>query len=93
MVSYVLKSASLLLFIISSLTSGWNLWEGFTCLDVSQCLLNKAILDVAARYLEGDSFRGQGRFLTLGTKVILLMFLLWPTLASCFHVENHFVNK
>ncbi|XP_021838915.1 uncharacterized protein [Spinacia oleracea] len=45
-----------------------TLWEGFTCLDESQCLLNKAMLDVAAKYLEGDSFGGQEKFLTLGAK-------------------------
>lgn len=45
-----------------------TLWEGFTCLDVSQCMLNKAILDVAAKYLEGDNSRCQGKFLTMGTE-------------------------
>lgn len=57
---------------MASLTSSWTLWEGFTCLDESQCLLNKAMLDVAAKYLEGDSFGGQEKFLTLGAKVILV---------------------
>ncbi|CAO2831934.1 unnamed protein product [Amaranthus hypochondriacus] len=45
-----------------------TLWEGFTCLDVSQCLLNKAILEVTAKYLVGDNFKDLDKFLTLGTK-------------------------
>ncbi|KAK9664773.1 hypothetical protein RND81_14G067100 [Saponaria officinalis] len=43
------------------------LWEGFTCLDVSQCMLNKAILDVAGKFLVGNP-TCQEKFLILGTQ-------------------------
>ncbi|KAK3006672.1 hypothetical protein RJ639_017419 [Escallonia herrerae] len=48
--------------------SDWILWEDFTCLDASQCMLNKTILDVAAKYTESDISRCLGPFLVLGTK-------------------------
>ncbi|KAI3459604.1 hypothetical protein Pfo_016267 [Paulownia fortunei] len=43
-------------------------WENFTCLDISQCTLNKTILHVAAKYLESDISRCLVQFLVLGTK-------------------------
>ncbi|KAK9289292.1 hypothetical protein L1049_017768 [Liquidambar formosana] len=42
--------------------------HNFTCLDISQCMLNKTILHVAAKYLESDISGCLGQFLTLGTK-------------------------
>ncbi|XP_010542977.1 PREDICTED: uncharacterized protein LOC104816017 [Tarenaya hassleriana] len=44
-------------------------WEDFTCLDVSQCLLNKAILCVASKYLALDLPDCLHQFLGLGVKV------------------------
>ncbi|KAL6571333.1 hypothetical protein OROHE_002976 [Orobanche hederae] len=44
------------------------LWEDFTCLDISQCMLNKAILQVAAKYLESEKSGCLVQFLVLGTK-------------------------
>ncbi|KAM3249519.1 putative protein isoform X1 [Capsicum annuum] len=44
------------------------LWEDFTCLDISQCKLNKAILQVAAKYLPSDISACLGQFLGLGAK-------------------------
>ncbi|KAA8548482.1 hypothetical protein F0562_000251 [Nyssa sinensis] len=43
-------------------------WEDFTCLDVSQCMLNKTILHVAVKYLESDISGCLGQILALGTK-------------------------
>ncbi|XP_059632242.1 uncharacterized protein LOC132274900 [Cornus florida] len=43
-------------------------WEDFTCLDVSQCMLNKTIVNVAAKYLQSDISGCLGLFLALGTK-------------------------
>ncbi|KAL2463257.1 hypothetical protein Fot_52913 [Forsythia ovata] len=43
-------------------------WEDFTCLDISQCTLNKTILHVAAKYLDSDISGCLGQFLGLGTK-------------------------
>ncbi|CAI9771194.1 unnamed protein product [Fraxinus pennsylvanica] len=43
-------------------------WEDFTCLDVSQCTLNKTILHVAAKYLDSDISECLGQFLGLGMK-------------------------
>nr|XP_043612777.1 uncharacterized protein LOC122584783 [Erigeron canadensis] len=43
-------------------------WEDFTCLDVSQCMLNKTILQVATTYLESDISKCPTQFLPLGTK-------------------------
>ncbi|XP_043707566.1 uncharacterized protein LOC122656928 [Telopea speciosissima] len=45
-----------------------TLWEDFTCLDASQCMLNKTILHVAAKYLKFDVSGCQGQLLALGTK-------------------------
>ncbi|GKB87671.1 RNA polymerase II assembly factor like protein, partial [Tanacetum coccineum] len=43
-------------------------WEDFTCLDVSQCMLNKTILQVASTYLESDISKCLSQLLALGTK-------------------------
>ncbi|XP_041013996.1 uncharacterized protein LOC121257155 isoform X1 [Juglans microcarpa x Juglans regia] len=43
-------------------------WEDFTCLDASQCLLNKSILHVAVKHLESDISGCLSQFLSLGTK-------------------------
>ncbi|GAV58289.1 hypothetical protein CFOL_v3_01823 [Cephalotus follicularis] len=43
-------------------------WEDFTCLDVSQCMLNKTILHVIAKYLGSDRFEFSIPLLALGTK-------------------------
>ncbi|KAL1188785.1 hypothetical protein V5N11_021948 [Cardamine amara subsp. amara] len=51
---------------VESLTT---LWEDFTCLDVSQCLLNKAILPVASKYLALDRPDSSRYFLSFGIKV------------------------
>ncbi|XP_059447116.1 uncharacterized protein LOC132178652 isoform X2 [Corylus avellana] len=42
--------------------------HNFTCLDVSQCVLNKAILQCAVKYLEVDISGCLSQFLALGTK-------------------------
>ena len=54
---------------VLSLTTVWTYWEDFTCLDVTQCLLNKTILNVAAKYIDSDISGCLGSFLALGTKV------------------------
>ncbi|KAF2314104.1 hypothetical protein GH714_022264 [Hevea brasiliensis] len=51
--------------IVESLTT---FWEDFTCLDASQCMLNKAILLVAAKYVDSDLSGCLVQFLALGTK-------------------------
>ncbi|KAI5595714.1 hypothetical protein BDE02_03G159100 [Populus trichocarpa] len=43
-------------------------WEDFTCLDISQCMLNKTILSVAAKYVDSDVSGCLVQFLALGTK-------------------------
>ncbi|KAL7081323.1 hypothetical protein ACP275_14G032800 [Erythranthe tilingii] len=43
-------------------------WENFTCLDISQCTLNKTILDVAAKHLDLDISGCLVQFLVLGTQ-------------------------
>ncbi|CAL5337308.1 unnamed protein product [Camellia sinensis] len=43
-------------------------WEDFTCLDISQCMLNKTILHVAAKYLELDISGCLRHFISLGIK-------------------------
>ncbi|KAL3634412.1 hypothetical protein CASFOL_021466 [Castilleja foliolosa] len=43
-------------------------WEDFTCLDISQCMLNKTILQVAAKFIESDISGCLVQFLALGTK-------------------------
>ncbi|CAM8904668.1 unnamed protein product [Rhodiola kirilowii] len=44
------------------------IWEDFTCLDASQCILNKAILQVAAKYMDTDISECLRWYLVLGTK-------------------------
>ncbi|XP_052188587.1 uncharacterized protein LOC127798968 [Diospyros lotus] len=46
-------------------------WEDFTCLDISQCMLNKTILHVAARYLDSDISGCLGNFFSLGVKATI----------------------
>ncbi|XP_023731806.1 uncharacterized protein LOC111879570 [Lactuca sativa] len=46
-------------------------WEDFTCLDVSQCMLNKTILKVATTYLESDTSKCLSQLLALGTKATI----------------------
>lgn len=50
-------------------------WEDFTCLDISQCMLNKTILHVAAKNIESDISECLGHFLSLGIKVHLILIL------------------
>ncbi|KAL4591042.1 hypothetical protein LXL04_003990 [Taraxacum kok-saghyz] len=48
-----------------------TLWEDFTCLDVSQCMLNKSILKVATTYLQSDMLKSLNQLLALGTKATI----------------------
>jgi hypothetical protein len=57
--------------IVFTLTASLAFWEDFTCLDVSQCILNKAILQVAVKYLESDISGCLSQFLSLGSKVYM----------------------
>jgi hypothetical protein len=59
----------LLRFFFLALTTSWTFWEDFTCLDISQCLLNKSILSVAAKYVDSGLSGCLVQFLVLGTKV------------------------
>ncbi|KAK0608541.1 hypothetical protein LWI29_032140 [Acer saccharum] len=52
-------------YLIECLTT---FWEDFTCLDVSQCMLNKTILHVAAKYVDSDLSGCLLQFLQLGVK-------------------------
>ncbi|KAI3823017.1 hypothetical protein L1987_10620 [Smallanthus sonchifolius] len=49
-----------------------TLWEDFTCLDASQCMLNKTILQVTTTYLESDISKCLNQLLALGTKMTLM---------------------
>nr|XP_023881230.1 uncharacterized protein LOC111993632 [Quercus suber] len=49
-------------------SSSLAFWEDFTCLDVSQCTLNKAIVQVAVKYIETDISGCLLQFLSLGSK-------------------------
>ncbi|XP_031382259.1 uncharacterized protein LOC116196600 isoform X1 [Punica granatum] len=46
-------------------------WEDFTCLDVSQCTLNKSIVQVASNYVVSGKSGVLSLFLVLGTKASL----------------------
>ncbi|XP_051118389.1 uncharacterized protein LOC127242747 isoform X2 [Andrographis paniculata] len=52
----------------SRIWRNWMFWEDFTCLDISQCTLNKTILHVAAKYLDSDVSGNLVQFIALGTK-------------------------
>ncbi|WCJ24199.1 hypothetical protein M5689_006177 [Euphorbia peplus] len=43
-------------------------WEDFTCLDISQCMVNKVILLVATKYVNSDLSLCFLQYLTLATK-------------------------
>ncbi|KAL8151354.1 LOW QUALITY PROTEIN: hypothetical protein V2J09_021162 [Rumex salicifolius] len=45
-----------------------TLWDDFTCLDLSQCTLNKTVLHVAATYLKSETATCLRFFLSLGSK-------------------------
>ncbi|KAK3187790.1 hypothetical protein Dsin_027351 [Dipteronia sinensis] len=60
-----LSENSDLSYLIQCLTT---FWEDFTCLDVSQCMLNKNILHVAAKYMDSDLSGCLLQFLQLGVK-------------------------
>lgn len=55
--------------IVSTLTKVWSLWEDSTCFNIAHCMLSKAVLGVAAKYLESDVSNFTSHFLILGTKV------------------------
>lgn len=57
-----------------TLTRCQTFWEDFTCLDVSQCMLNKSILSVAAKYVNSDLSGCLVQFLSLGMKVCLPLY-------------------
>ena len=72
--------------IVSILTAKLTFWEDFTCLDVTQCILNRSILQVALKYLEFDLSSCLPQILTLGIKVCIpctfhLLFIHIYTLA------------
>ncbi|XP_022974865.1 uncharacterized protein LOC111473635 isoform X1 [Cucurbita maxima] len=60
-----LSCKSELISLVESLTM---FWEDFTCLDVTQCLLNRTILLVAVKRIEKDKADCLGQFLTLEVK-------------------------
>ncbi|XP_029128453.1 uncharacterized protein LOC109804742 isoform X2 [Cajanus cajan] len=43
-------------------------WENFTCLDVTQCMLNRSIMQVALRYIDFNLSSCLPQILTLGAK-------------------------
>ncbi|GAB2211055.1 hypothetical protein Droror1_Dr00016346 [Drosera rotundifolia] len=45
-----------------------TLWEDFTCLDISQCMLNKTLLHVSTKFLRVDMSGFLGHFASLGAK-------------------------
>ncbi|KAJ9555642.1 hypothetical protein OSB04_010256 [Centaurea solstitialis] len=54
--------------LLDAIKASDTFWEDFTCLDVSQCMLNKTILQVATTYLESDISKCLSKLLALGTK-------------------------
>ncbi|XP_038877564.1 uncharacterized protein LOC120069810 isoform X2 [Benincasa hispida] len=62
---FELSSKSDLIALVESLVI---FWENFTCLDVTQCLLNRTILLVAVKRVEKDIADCLPQFLTLGVK-------------------------
>ncbi|KAK6929636.1 Protein of unknown function DUF4487 [Dillenia turbinata] len=63
-------------------------WEDFTCLDVSQCMLNKAILHVAAKFLTEDISQCLEQFLLLGTKKLESFQLLYENQGSTWCAKH-----
>lgn len=72
-----------------TLTTSLTYWEDFTCLDASQCLLNKSILHVAAKHLESDISGCLSQFLSLGTKVYMFSPPSFYLLCVCALVKMH----
>lgn len=56
-----------------TLTTSLAFWEDFTCLDVTQCMLNKAILEVLMKYLDSIVSSFCESYLALATEVIIWM--------------------
>jgi hypothetical protein len=75
---------------LTFLTTRLPFWEGFTCLDVSQCLPNKGILQCAVKYLELD-ISVVHNFLPLGPRYICSFHTLC-TSRNIF-LQNHVVPR
>ena len=89
LVCYYYGTLLLVCFLVSALTASLTFWENFTCLDVTQCMLNRSIIHVALSYMDFNPSSCLPQFLTLGVRVSLLV--------SCFyflfihiHIPLHF---
>ncbi|XP_056158688.1 uncharacterized protein LOC130134889 [Syzygium oleosum] len=60
-----LREKSDIAFAVESLVT---FWEDYTCLDVTQCILHKAIVQVATKFLKPTLCGGLTPFLTLGAQ-------------------------
>ncbi|RDX58454.1 hypothetical protein CR513_62229, partial [Mucuna pruriens] len=58
----------LVFFLASTLTASLTFWEDFTCLDVTQCMLNRSIIQVALSYIDFKLSSCLPQLLTLGVK-------------------------
>ncbi|MED6156978.1 hypothetical protein PIB30_019278 [Stylosanthes scabra] len=57
------------LYIVAlTLTASLTFWEDFTCLDVTQCMLNGSILQVALKHMDVSLSRCMPQVLSLGVK-------------------------
>ncbi|KAK8467704.1 hypothetical protein PHAVU_007G134600 [Phaseolus vulgaris] len=54
--------------LVPTLTASLTFWENFTCLDVTQCVLNRSIIQVALRHIEFNLSGCLPQMLTLGVK-------------------------
>lgn len=68
---YYFTTLLLVCIVASTLTASLTYWENYTCLDVTQCMLNRSILQVALKSIDLHLPSCLLQTLTLGVKVLL----------------------
>lgn len=90
LVCYYYGTLLLVCFLVSALTASLTFWENFTCLDVTQCMLNRSIIHVALSYMDFNPSSCLPQFLTLGVKVSLYLSLVFTFSLSIYISFNTF---
>lgn len=77
---------------IPTLTASLTFWEHFTCLDVTQCMLNRSITQVALRLIDSNLPSCLPQILNLGVKVSLYFLFILYISFSTFTSPNFYIS-
>jgi len=90
---------SIAFVLVPTLTASLTFWENFTCLDVTQCMLNRSIIQVALRLIDFNLSSCPPQILTLGVKVSLqlshvfyFLFVLYIYPIALSHLLNFYLS-